>query len=58
MQLSATKSNGIPNGLSSGCLPWISIAKLALQNCCPSALNTTSILAELPGAITPLKFFI
>ena len=58
MQLSATKSKGIPKGLSSGCLPWISMAKLALQNCWPSALNITSILALEPGAITPLKFLI
>ena len=34
------------------------MAKLALQNCCPSALNITSILALEPGAITPLKFLI
>ena len=34
------------------------MAKFALQNCWPSALNITSILALEPGAITPLKFFI
>ena len=54
MQLSATKSKGIPKGLSSLCLPWMSIAKLAEQNCWPSAVKITSILAADPGAIVPL----
>ena len=57
-QLSATKSNRVPSWLSSGCLPWISIAKFAPQNCWLSILKTTSIFALPLDAITPLKFFI